>query len=62
MCSYVVFQFADHSALQQVMRQFTQLAQVIVKSARTARIGAEMQRLLRYHPVSGLLTTGRRAN
>jgi len=62
MWSYIALEFTDHSALQQMMWQFAQFAQVVIQSTRKARVGAEMQRLFRYHPVHGFVIARRRAD
>jgi len=60
--AYVALEFADHSTLQQMMWQFTQLAQVVVHTTGKARIWAEMKRLRRYHPVCSFVISRRSAN
>ena len=56
--SYVALEFVDHAALEQMMWQFAQLAQVVVESPGKARVRAEVKRLFRYHPVCGFIVSG----
>ena len=60
--SYAALEFADHAAVQQMVRQFTQLAQVVVETTGTARVRAEVQRLFRHHSVCDLITSRRRTD